>query len=121
MIESIIKTIFGDPNVKKYKIIIAKINENFKDFSDYSIEDVQNKTQKFRNKFIGLDFKMKEDSIKINEILKEIKIEAIANLKQACTLLNEKSFEIGNDNKKIVLQICKTIFILFFLFLLIIF
>jgi len=97
MIENIIKAIFGDPDVKKikkYKIIVAEINEKFKDFSDYSIEDIQNKTQEFKNKFIGLNFKVKEDSVKINEILEEIKIEAIANLKQACTLLNGQSFEV---------------------------
>ena len=104
MIENIIKAIFGDPDVKKikkYKIIVAEINEKFKDFSDYSIEDIQNKTQEFKNKFIGLNFKVKEDSVKINEILEEIKIEAIANLKQACTLLNGQSFEVWSDNRKI--------------------
>ena len=104
MIESIIKAIFGDPDIKKikkYSIIVEEINKKYESFSNYSIEDVQNKTQEFRNKFQGLNFKNKEDSIKINEILEEIKIEAIANLKQACTLLNWQSFEVWTDNRKI--------------------
>jgi len=104
MIENIIKAIFGDPDtkkIKKYSKIVEEINEKYKSFSDYTIEDVQNKTQEFRNKFQGLDFKVEEDSVKINEILEEIKIEAIANLKQTCTLLNWKSFEVGDDNRKV--------------------
>jgi len=91
MIEDIIKKIFGDPDtkkVKKYSIIVDDINKKYEEFSNFTLEDVKTKTDEFRVKFEGLNFKIEEDSVKINKILDEIKIEAIANLKQACTLLN---------------------------------
>ena len=91
MLESIIKKIFGDPDVKKikkYSAIVEEINKKYEEFSDFNLDDVKLKTNEFRAKFDGLDFKKEEDSIKIKEILDEIKVEAFANLKRACALLN---------------------------------
>ncbi len=104
MIESIIKAIFGDPDtkkIKKYSEIVTQINKKYREFSAFSLEDIKNKTQELRNKFEGLDFKNPEDSEKINTLLEESKIEALANVKQACTLLNGKSFEVGDEWRKI--------------------
>ena len=104
MIESIIKKIFGDPDekkVKKYSIIVDKINKKYEEFSSFSLEDIVNKTREFQNKFEGFDFRKEEDSKKIKEIIEEIKIEAIANLKQACRLLNWKKFEVGADKRTV--------------------
>ncbi len=104
MLESIIKKIFGDPDVKKikeYSAIVEEINKKYEEFSDFNLDDVKLKTNEFRAKFEGLDFKVEEDSIKIKEILDEIKVEAFANLKRACTLLNWNTFEVGADKRKI--------------------
>jgi preprotein translocase subunit SecA len=104
MLEEIIKKIFGDPDdkkIKKYSIIVEEINKKFGEFSDFSLDDVVSKTKEFQSKFEGLNFKVKEDSIKINEILEEIKVEAFANLKMACTLLNGKSFKIWEDKRTV--------------------
>jgi preprotein translocase subunit SecA len=65
------------------------------------LDFVKEKTAEFRNKFEGLDFQNGEDSIKINEILEEIKFEAFANIKLACFLLNGKSFQIGDDKRTV--------------------
>jgi len=104
MIENIIKKIFGDPDakkVKKYSIIVEEINKKYEEFEWKDLDFVKEKTATFRNKFEGLDFKKEEDSIKIKEILEEIKVEAVANLKHACRLLNGKSFEIGSDKRTV--------------------
>ena len=104
MLEEIVKKIFGDPDVKiikKYSTIVEQINKKCEDFKDFSLDDVKLKTNEFRAKFEGLNFKIEEDSIKINKILEEIKIEAFANLKIACTLLNWNTFEVGKDKRKI--------------------
>jgi len=90
MIESIIKKIFGDPDtkkIKKYSAIVEQINKKYEESSEFTLDDVKLKTNEFRAKFEGLNFKIEEDSIKIKEILEEIKVEAFANLKRACTLL----------------------------------
>ncbi|MDQ7009917.1 MAG: preprotein translocase subunit SecA [Candidatus Gracilibacteria bacterium] len=104
MLEDIIKKIFGDPDtkkVKKYSIIVEEINKKYEEFSEFSLDDVKSKTNEFRSKFEGLNFQKEEDSVKIKEILESIKIEAVANFKQACTLLNGNSFEVGTDKRKI--------------------
>ncbi len=104
MIEKIITSIFGDPDTKKikhYQKTVAKINEAYESFSDFSKEDVQAKTAEFTKLFEWLDFTNQNDSEKINEILSDIKVEAIANLKQACTLLNGNTFSIWNDERTI--------------------
>jgi len=104
MLEDIIKKIFGDPDtkkIKKYSAVVEEINKKYEEFGDFTLEDVVNKTNEFRAKFEGLDFKVEEDSAKINEIFEEIKVEAFANLKRACTLLNGKSFEIGDDKRTV--------------------
>ena len=102
MLEEIIKKIFGDPDTKKiknYSKIVEEINKKYEDFSTFSLDDVKNKTDYFRKKFENLDFKKEDDSKKINEILEDIKIEAFANLKRACFLLNWKLFEIWEDKR----------------------
>ncbi len=104
MIEKIIMSIFGDPDKKKiakYSKIVEQINKKYREFSAYSLDDVKNKTQELKNKFEGLDFQNEDDSKKINEILEEIKIEALANVKQACSLLNGQTFEVWNEGRKI--------------------
>jgi len=104
MIESIIKKIFGDPDVKKvknYSVIVEEINKKYEEFEWKDLDFVKGKTIEFRAKFENLDFKKEEDSIKIKEILEEIKIEAVANLKLACFLLNWNTFEIGTDKRKV--------------------
>ncbi|MCD5380366.1 preprotein translocase subunit SecA, partial [Candidatus Gracilibacteria bacterium] len=104
MIEKIITAIFGDPDkkkIEKYSKIVDSINKEYRGFSAFTLEDVKHKTQELKNKFEGLDFKNAEDSIKINAILEEIKIEALANVKQACSLLNGQTFEVGNQGRKI--------------------
>jgi preprotein translocase subunit SecA len=104
MLEDIIKKIFGDPDTKKiknYSVIVEEINKKYEEFSEYTLDDVKLKTNEFRAKFEGLDFKVEEDSVKINEILEEIKIEAFANIKKACFLLNGKSFQVGEDKRMI--------------------
>ena len=104
MIEKIIKSIFGDPDAKKiehYTKIVNAINKKYSEFSAYTLDDVVNKTQELKNKFEDLNFKNENDSIKINAILEEVKVEAIANLKQACSLLNGQTFEVGTEGRKI--------------------
>jgi len=104
MIEKIIMAIFGDPDkkkIEKYSKIVTEINKKYREFSAYSLDDVKNKTQELKNRFEGLDFQNENDSKKINEILEEIKIEALANVKQTCTLLNGQTFEVGNEGRKI--------------------
>jgi len=104
MIEKIIMSIFGDPDKKKiakYSKIVTDINQKYREYSAYSLDDVKNKTQELKNKFEWLDFQNEDDSKKINNILEEIKIEALANVKQACSLLNGQTFGVGNEGRKI--------------------
>lgn len=97
MIEQIIKSIFWDPDIKKinlYKKVLELIVEKEKEFSNFTEEDVKNKTLEFRNLFEWLDFKKEEESKKIKIILDEIKVEAIALHRHASKLLNWKTFEL---------------------------
>jgi preprotein translocase subunit SecA len=53
-IESIIKSIFGDPSEKKVNELtkmVEKIKEFEKNQENYTISDVQNKTQEFKKLF----------------------------------------------------------------------
>lgn len=103
MIEDIIRKIFWDPSEKKVKEIskqIEKIKEFEKNQESYSLEDVKNKTNEFKSKFEWLDFRNGEDSIKIKELLNEIKFEAFALVKTAAKLISHKSFEL-NDGRTI--------------------
>ena len=90
MIESIIKSIFGDPSEKKVKEITKQISK-IKDFEEtqksYSLEDVKNKTNEFKSLFEGLDFLKEDDSLKIKNILDEIKFEAFALVKTTAKLI----------------------------------
>ncbi|MDD5770304.1 MAG: preprotein translocase subunit SecA [Candidatus Gracilibacteria bacterium] len=102
MIDDIIKAIFGDPDKKKikyYSSIVEQFHKKEEEFANFSLEDIQNKTAEFKQKFVGLDFKNPEDSLKIKELLKEILIEAFANLKQATKLINGKEFELASGKK----------------------
>ena len=104
MIEKIITSIFGDQDTKKiakYSAIVDNINKKYREYSAFTLDDVKDKTQELKNKFEGLDFKNEQDSIKINALLEEIKIEALANVKQACSLLNGQSFTVWNEGRKI--------------------
>ena len=95
MIEKIIKSIFGDPSEKKVKEItklVAKIIEFEKKQESFSLEDVKNKTTEFKALFEWLDFENEIDSIKIKEILENIKFEAFALVKTASKLINNKDF-----------------------------
>ncbi len=104
MIESIIKSIFWDPSEKKVKEItklVSKIKEIEENQKNYSIEDIKAKTNEFKQKFEGLDFKNPEDSKKIKNILEEIKLEAFALVKTACKIINWKEFELKSGKKLI--------------------
>ena len=86
--------IFGDPDTKKinnYKKVVELIKEKEEEFKNFSLDDVKAKTKEFQAKFEWLDFQKEEDSIKIKKILEEIKIEAFANVRHACKLLNWKT------------------------------
>jgi preprotein translocase subunit SecA len=98
MINSILTKIFGDPSEKKVKFYqkeIEKIKEVEQKFENFSLEDVKNKTQEFKKKFENLDFRKKEDSEKIKNILNEIKYEAFALVKTTCKLINGQNFELS--------------------------
>ncbi len=104
MLEKIIHSIFGDPDTKKiknYQKTVERINAQYRDFSQFNSDDVKKKTWELKARFEGLDFQNTQDSEKINHILSEITVEAIANLKQACTLLNGQSFTLWSDNRTI--------------------
>jgi preprotein translocase subunit SecA len=98
MINSIITKLFGDPSEKKVKFYtkeIEKIKDLEKKFENFSLEDVKNKTQEFKDKFKNLDFRKQEDSKKIKNILDEIKYEAFALVKTTCKLISGKEFELS--------------------------
>ncbi len=102
MLNNIIKKIFGDPSEKQvaeYTKQITQIHELEAKFEKFSADDIKAKTAEFKALFEGLDFKVEEDSVKIKEILEDIKLEAFALVKQACKLLNGKSFDLSDGKK----------------------
>ena len=102
MIETIIKALIGDPDVKKvksYQAIVEKIHLKEQEFAGFTQEWVQQKTQEFMALFQGLDFKNPADSEKIWTILNDIKEEAFALVKQACKLLNGKTFVLQSGKE----------------------
>jgi len=64
---------------------IKKLEKNYENFDEKKIKE---KTSEFKKLFENLDFKKNEDSIKIKNLLNEIKFDAFALVKRACTLLN---------------------------------
>jgi preprotein translocase subunit SecA len=91
MLDKFLKSIFGDPNekkVKEYAKLVEQIKVNEKKLENFSLEDIKNKTSDFKKLFEGLDYKKEEDSIKIKEILEDIKLEAFAVVKTTCKLIN---------------------------------
>ena len=99
MIEQLIRKIFGDPSEKRVNEIakdIAQIHEAEKQFSEFNLDQIKEKTAEFKSKFEWLDFKKNEDSIKIKEILEEIKIDAFALHKRACTLISGQTFTLSD-------------------------
>jgi preprotein translocase subunit SecA len=102
MLDQIIKAIFGDPDKKKianYKKVVEAILKKEEEFAHFTLEDVQAKTLELKKLFEGLDFKNPEDSKKIKSILSDIKIDALANHKTACKLLNGQDFELPSGKK----------------------
>ncbi|MDP5038989.1 MAG: preprotein translocase subunit SecA, partial [Candidatus Gracilibacteria bacterium] len=102
MIDDIIKKIFGDPDKKKikyYSQIVQEIHKKEQEFADFTLDDVKNKTEELKSFFLDLDFENQDDSKKIKDLLNKIKVDAFANLKQACKLINGQTFEIENSRK----------------------
>jgi len=97
MLENLIKSVFWDPDEKKinrYKKILEQVKEKEKKFKHLTLDDLKSKTEEFKKKFEWLDFKKEEDSKKIRQILDDIKVEAIALVKQATKLINWQTFEL---------------------------
>jgi len=102
VIENIIRSIFWDTDSKKlkqYSKELQKVKQLESKFENFNKEDIQKKTQEFQQKFEGLDFQNEEDSKKILGLLEEIKYEAFALVKHACTLLNGKKFTFSNGKE----------------------
>ncbi len=102
MIDDIIKKIFWDDDkkkIKKYLKIVEEINKKTPDYVWLDLEWVKAKTLEFKALFSWLDFEKTEDAKKIKEVLDSIKVEAIALLKHACTLLNWNEFETNSGRK----------------------
>lgn len=98
-VESIIKSIFGDPSEKKVKEIahqIKKIKEIELNQENYTLQDIKFKTAQFKSMFEWLDFEKPEDSKKIKKIFDEIKLDAFALVKTACKLIYGKTFTMKN-------------------------
>jgi preprotein translocase subunit SecA len=72
---------------------IKKAEKNYVDFND---KEIKEKTAEFKKLFEGLDFKKEEDSIKIKSILNDIRFDAFALVKRACTLLNGETFNLSD-------------------------
>lgn len=96
---SLITKIFGDPSekkIKKYTKDLEKIKEIEERFQNemQTVEEIQAKTHAFQSLFEGLDIENEEDRPKIRELLEEIKHEAIALHRRACTLIYGKEFDL---------------------------
>jgi preprotein translocase subunit SecA len=99
MIEQLIRKIFGDPSEKRVREIakiISQIHEAEKQFSEFNLDQIKEKTSEFKSMFEGLDFKINEDSIKIKETLDNIKVDAFALHKRACTLISGQTFTLSD-------------------------
>ena len=102
MLDQIIKAIFGDPDKKKianYKKVVEAIHQKEQEFSHFTLDDVKAKTLELKSRFEWLDFKNPDDSKKIKSLLNDIKVEAFANHKTACKILNGNDFELPSGKK----------------------
>ncbi len=102
MIEDILKKLFGDPSEKQvaeYSKMVAGVHEAEQKFEKFSEADIKAKTKEFQALFEGLNFQDEADSKKIKSILEDIKLDAFALVKQACKLLNGKSFDLSDGKK----------------------
>ncbi|MDD4151088.1 MAG: preprotein translocase subunit SecA [Candidatus Gracilibacteria bacterium] len=102
MIEKIINSIFGDPNekkIKEYRKIVEQIKEKEKEFENLDLVGVKVKTNEFRELFSGLNIKNKEDHKKIREIINSLRVPAFALVKQACKLINGKTFVLSSGKE----------------------
>ena len=98
-IEQIITKIWWDPSEKRVKQIskiITQIHEAEKQFENFTLDDVKQKTAEFKALFEGLDFQDENDSKKIKSLLEEIKVDAFALHKTACKLMNGNSYELSD-------------------------
>ena len=101
MIESIIKTIFGDADkkkIKKYSKDLEKIRNLEKDFQNMSLEDIQKRTQEIKESFSDFDFETPEGTKSIQAWIEEIKHEAAALWLRACQLISGKEHTLENGN-----------------------
>jgi len=99
VIDSIIKTIFGDADVKKikkYSKDLEKIRSLEKDFQDYSLEKIQKRTAEIKAQFEWIDFESEDGTKALKEWLENIKHEAGALWISACKAINGKSFSLKN-------------------------
>ena len=102
MIDDILKKIFGDPSEKQvaeYTKLVEWVHTAEEKFKDFTEADIKAQTAKFQSLFEGLNFQDAGDSVKIKSILEDIKLEAFALVKQACKLLNGKSFNLSDGKK----------------------
>lgn len=95
MIEKIITSIFGDPDVKKikkYKKQLIEIRKLEQEFSSLSLEDIQTRTAELQQSFSELDFENPEHTQKIKQKLSEVQAEAAALWLRACSLIAGQTF-----------------------------
>lgn len=101
MIESIIKTIFGDSDtkkVKKYTKDLEKIRSLKEDFNSMSLSDIAARTAEIKKDFSVFNFETPEGTQEIKKKLEEVKYEAAALWLKACELLSGKDHEMENGN-----------------------
>ncbi len=99
MIESIINTIFWDPDakkIKKYSKDLQKIRELENKFSSLTLEDIRERNQEIIASFADLDFDTDDGSKAIIEWLESVKHEAAALWVRACHLISWKDHELEN-------------------------
>ena len=102
MLENIIKSLFGDPSLKKVKQLtkqVERIKQKEEEFKDFSSENIKNKTKEFKKMFEWLNFEISKDNEKIKQILEDIKIEAFALVKTATKLLNWQKFKLESGRE----------------------
>lgn len=99
MIDSIIKSIFGDADtkkIKKYQKDLEKIKSLESEFSSLSLEDIQKRNREIIASFQGIDFETQDGTKAIKEGLESIKHEAWALWLRACSLISGKNHELEN-------------------------